>query len=500
MSTLTPQVRMRIDVTRHRQARVRRATGPSWLSTMSMLGLALGISACASSVRHDQRAVWNELSQRGMLTRAADVVASTQGATPRLAVGHVLTLEDALRLAATRSPVVKVAMAQLGMARGEQLIASAWPNPTAEAELRRGEGGDTHLGLGASIDVTALVLRASRTAPANATLRAAHFAAAAEVARHLWNVRLLYLDAQAAAEQVRLARAANAAFTAEATTAQALATSGNLTELERLTFAAAAAERELWLADREAVWSRANEVLSLAMGLSGPELGWVIEARLPTLAEKPNNNLEEAKAISQNLQLAAAVARSESAAASVGRARAQSVLPRLAIGVHAERDHDEWSVGPSAAVTVPLFDWGQGQRATAHAAMDGARADATQWALRIRGAARQARIEQQAAYVAAARYQNELVPMRTAAVGETVKLYNAMMLSVFDVLRARQAELATQQAEIDARHRALRANIMMEALAAGVLLEADPVAARFDASTNAGNAGGDAPAGGGHHP
>ena len=125
-------------------------------------------------------------------------------------------------------------------------------------------------------------------------------------------------------------------------------------------------------------------------------------ASLPALAEL------EQKALAQSLDLAwlrAEDARLERAKTS---ATWTGGLPDLRAGVHFERDHGEWEMGPTASLSLPLFDRGQGAFGIAEASQRGLYYERRARTLSVRAAASSLRARLEVAANRVKRYDEQL--------------------------------------------------------------------------------------------
>jgi outer membrane protein TolC len=124
-----------------------------------------------------------------------------------------------------------------------------------------------------------------------------------------------------------------------------------------------------------------------------------------------------------------------------------------AAGLDAERDSD-WSLGPSVDVPLPLFDWGQAQRAKARAQVIAARQRLTKTLRQVVQEVRQAQSSQVRLGVIVKQARDEVVPLQTERVRLARAVYEAgqsditpMRLAELDLLEARrkllQLELRT---------------------------------------------------------
>ena len=123
------------------------------------------------------------------------------------------------------------------------------------------------------------------------------------------------------------------------------------------------------------------------------------------------------------------------------------------IGVDAERDAGDWSVGPGISTPIPLFNWGQAKRQQAQAALIEARHDLT----RVQ---RQVIEETRRAYAALAasqgnldRVRNDLIPLQEKRREQAEAQWRGGQTDITGLLLAEQDLRAarTRQLELERR-------------------------------------------------
>jgi cobalt-zinc-cadmium efflux system outer membrane protein len=166
-------------------------------------------------------------------------------------------------------------------------------------------------------------------------------------------------------------------------------------------------------------------------------------------AESLDVKAVEQLALSRSIDLSQAQQRIVVAGQQLGYDRATALLPEMDLGAEAERE-EGWKVGPSVAISVPIFD--QGQARVGRAVMELRRAQQEHYALavRIRAAARAARDRMLGARDRALYYRDILLPLQERIVNEAQLQYNAMQVGIFQLLRDRERQIETGVAYLDA--------------------------------------------------
>ncbi len=425
-----------------------------------LIALALAAGACAPAAVD-----WDAL------TAAAD--ARTPGAArhdnenlARL-LSRPLTAESAARVAVLNNRGVRAAVEELGVAEARLSRARRLPNPTVEGAMRFEGDGRPELEVGAMIDLTDLLLLASRSGAAGAEVEAAKLGAVGSLLDLSFDTRRAFYEYQAAAELLELRRTVLSAFDASADLAQRLRDAGNITELELAHQRSLFEEARIGVRDAEVELAACRERLNVLMGLWGRGTGWRAEPRLPEIAarELALETLERT-AVDRSLELAMAKQRFSAADRRASLARAQGLLPELKAGVSAERS-DAWSVGPAVEIELPLFYQGQGEVGVANAEMRKEKERFADIAVQLRASARSAASRLIAKREAARRYESVLLPLKAKLVEQTQLEYNGMLVGLFQLLQVKRDQVEADAAYVELRRDYWIARTNVEQLLAG---------------------------------
>ncbi len=437
----------------------------------------LGATGCAPSrdelfapVREDARARLGVAPEWRSVGRASAQVSEQVDAL----LAEPLDADAAARIAVLNSPRLQAEYARLEAARARLLGARTPPNPEVEAELRFpvDGGGGAEVELGAMIPLTDLLTLGTASSAAGAELRARQRRAVAATLRVAAQGRMAYLRAAAAEARLAVRRGVAEAAAASAQLAEELRRAGNVTEFDRLLEAALAEDTAVAVRAAEAEAAAARADLAATLGLHGRRAELRLAAELPAVPPDLDPRPLEEASVAASEALAAARLELEAAGARVGLARFRSVLPGLAVGVSAERD-EGWGVGPAVALEVPLFDWGQGERAEAWAEVRRLQQAYAAQALDVRAAARRTEARLVAAHARARRLREVVVPLRRRLLARGVLQYNAMNLSPFELLILRRDLFEAELRLVEATADFWVAHAGAEALRGGALLDDD---------------------------
>jgi cobalt-zinc-cadmium efflux system outer membrane protein len=361
-----------------------------------------------------------------------------------------LTAENAVKLALLNSAQLQAAFEELGVARADLVSALRLPNPVAEGSVRFRKRESATLDFAVTEDLTQLIFLPLRNGVAQAQLEAAKASVAGRVLDLELQVRTAFYGYLADRQMLEFRETVLKALEASATVAKGLHDAGNVTELDLDTEQVLYDEAKVNFASAKTAMAASHERLSALLGLWGKGGDWQVEGRLnDPPADFPLADLES-KAIERSLDLAIIKHRFEGAAKRSNLATAEGWLPELKAGAVAEREEKQWSYGPLAEVQVPLFYQGQGEVDRAQAEMRRQQQLLKARAVQIRAAARTAATRVAAARDRAVYIKTVLLPARERILNQTQLQFNAMSVSVFQLLLARRDEVDAARSYVEA--------------------------------------------------
>lgn len=402
-----------------------------------------------------------------------------------------------------RDTVVRIALAtnrrlqarydELGISASQVASATVLRPLEVDIETRiSGDGSLDEIELDVSQDIMELLQVGQRRGVASAELSAARARAVAATVSLVAQAEMAYLDVVAAQQELELRQTAFDAASASAEIAERQRVAGNIAELALVRERDQREQARIDVARAQTENEARREALNEVLGLSGDATKWTVAGRLAELpAAAPMLDTLEKDAVGSSLDLEAIRADAEAAAGRVGLARVRAILPELSIGVAASRaDGGDWEAGPALGLGIPLFDQAQGPRARANAELRRARNEAIATAVELRARARMVRQRVLGTYAEARHLRDVILPQRQRIVDETLKQYNAMNASTFELLSARRDLVDGARQYIDALRRFWRASADARALARGAMprggLEA-PTAPSAGARTDEGH-------------
>lgn len=407
-------------------------------------------------------------------------------------LAHELTTDSAVQLALLNNHALRATFEELGLSQAGLAAAGRLPNPTFAASVRLPR--DAPRGPNAEFALTAPLLD-SLLLPLRTRMAQDQLGQVQRRVTH--EVLALVADVKSAAYSVLAQQdfRARLAVIAEVNDAAAdLARrqfdAGNIPRLELAQTQASAQQTQLDLLRADADVRAAHERLSRLLGLAGAQTNWKIAGSLPALpAVDPALDGLEAVALNQRLDFAAARAQVALAETALNLKRRTRLLPgTVALGVDTERDPGgERVTGPRLELQLPLFDQGQPEIARLAALLRQAQNRADAIAADIGSDVRSARDHLVAARTAVEYFQKTLLPQRQLVLRETLLHYNAMQVSTYELLLAKEQQQAAERMSIEALRDYWLARVELErALGSRLPASADaPVSANPPKETDA---------------
>ncbi|HKU40647.1 MAG TPA: TolC family protein [Polyangiales bacterium] len=398
-----------------------------------------------------------------------------QAETDRIAawLAKPLDADAAVQIALLRNPRLQAAFSRLGIARAGLLGASLPPNPELEAEFGFPEhDGSLHMSFAATESLTGLIALPLRRAQASAELQRAQLRAAGDALDVAYETRRAFYACQATQQELGYVRDMAAAAALIRELLERLHGAGNVTELELNEARAFEQNAQLMLEVAELAAHDARAQLWQWLGGPLTPATLQVQAQLPQVsAGLPPLAALEQRAVQRSLDLRSLDAEQLGLERRATAAQVQGVLPELRAGVYAERDDGEWEWGPVAALSLPLFNQGQGVVGAAEAARRGVEYEREARTLAIRAAVHALRARLTVAAERVRRYEEQLLPLRRQIVEQSLRQYNAMQIGVQQLLLSRSNELEAERAYVGALHGYWSLRAQLDQLLAGRLLD-----------------------------
>lgn len=413
--------------------------------------VSLLTTACVpAAARRGSHGVESALIARGD-SRAASVRFASVAPLPSIPVG-ALTLDSAARLALMRSPQMRVVLGEVGLAAADLWQASRLPNPTVDALYGfPRSGGSAVSGFGVGFSIVSALQIPLRKRVAASELRSAEHRVADAIYGMVLDIQKAFVSVQHAQQMVELRETVAGVTAASAEVARALREAGNLPALDVAAEEAMAAESVTYIAIADAELAAARAELGRFMGAGVGDSAWTIEPLLPDPSRGTwSLALVDSIAIARRMDIVSARESAEAAAHSVGLASRFRLLPDGTIGAMWEREPDGRFAGPTASITLPVFDQGGAAVARARALLAQRVAVHDALVVNTHAEVRSALAHVEAAQRRVVQLRTVVLPARRRVVAESQLQNNAMALPVFALLQARQAEIDAGQMYLDA--------------------------------------------------
>jgi outer membrane protein, heavy metal efflux system len=420
----------------------------NWLA---VLGIGLSVSACVSEDAgyQDVRNTTAARIHRDVRWDAHDSASVTQKETREL-LARPLDANAAVQVALLNNQGLQGAFEELGVARAGLVQALRIPNPSIEAALRFSRKTTPDIDLFATLSLTELLFLPMRKGVSNARMGAAKARVAGSVLDLALDVRMAFYAYQAALQQFELRKSVLDALGTSFELAKRMHAAGNTSDLSLENERALYEESKINFSQAESKLAATREELGARMGLWGAGTTWTVQPRLADAVDSdPALSTLEGRALQSSLDLEVLRHRYEAEGKLANLSKWRGWAPDLRAGVSAERQESNWSIGPAAALDLPLFYQGQGETGRAVAEMRRARKLYTETAVRVRATARGTVARLRAAAESAVYYKTVLLPLRQQIVDNTQLEYNAMSVGVFQLLQAKRDQISAAAGYVD---------------------------------------------------
>jgi outer membrane protein, heavy metal efflux system len=360
-----------------------------------------------------------------------------------------LTVESAVQISLLNNRRLQGKYEELGIAQADLVQAGLLENPGLDAEILVNGGVNTEFAIVQNF-FNILTLAAQRTI-AGSTFEGAKAELGHGLLEHAAEVRSAYYKLVGDEQAAELFRTVVAATEAAADLSERQVEAGNASRRDQALQQAQYAKATAQLARIEAQISSDREALNRLLGLWGEQIAWNLPERLSDVpSERISVDGLEALAIERRLDLAGARAELLAAGYALDLGRQLRLLNILGLGVKFEREPDgKWAKGPVITFSLPIFDQGQARIASLEGQRRRSEHALVALATDVRSQVRDSWARMVAAQDAAAFYQQQILPLRQQIVEEELRLYNGMLISVYDLLRGRQEQIDAAREYID---------------------------------------------------
>jgi cobalt-zinc-cadmium efflux system outer membrane protein len=363
-----------------------------------------------------------------------------------------LTPDEVVQIALLNNRDLQAIYSDLGVAQADLVQAGLLSNPIFNAGVFFPvSGGKPDLELNVVMNFLDLFYRPLRERVAAAQFEETKLRVTGSVLDFAAQVRAAFYAHQANEQMLEMRQTILQSLMASYEVTRRLHEAGNITDLELNRERALAEAAKLDLRSAEMAERQSREQLNDLMGIWANDTEWQTDRRLPDIPAQPMpvEGLERT-ALAQSIDLSNARQRIVVAGEQLGLDRATALVSESHFGVLGERDEGAWKVGPVLEFPVPLFDQGQARIGRAVAELRRAQQEYYAMAVRIRSAARALRDQIQGARDRALYYRDIMLPLQERIVNEAQLHYNAMQIGPVQLLRAREQQIETAVAYVEA--------------------------------------------------
>ena len=412
-----------------------------------LCALALLAAAGCASVPQEagfpqvQKDVSARTGQQIQWQRSPEDQAKARAAVRELLRGE-LTLDTAIRIALLDNRSLQAEYASLGISQADLVQAGLISNPVLFVTAIHGDPG-TELTVDLVQELIGLLTLSARKQVAGAAFEATKLRVAQSAVQLIAQVKAGYYTVEGDEQALELFQTATSATEAAAELAFRQRSAGTLSRRDQSLHQAFYAQTLLEVARTQAQMRADRERLNRLLGLWGEDTRWTLPHRLPEVpADAPPLGELERTAIERRLDLAAARRETEVVYRAAGITRSTRYLSALGVGVEFKRDPDGAKLaGPIVELGLPLFDQGQARVAGADAQVQRSEELLRALAVDIRSEVRETRDRMTASQEQARYYRDVLLPLQQTILDETLLRYNGMLLGIYDLLLAKQAQL-----------------------------------------------------------
>jgi cobalt-zinc-cadmium efflux system outer membrane protein len=370
-------------------------------------------------------------------------------------LGRELTAESAVQIALLNNRDLQARFEEIGISQADLIEAGLVSNPSFAASFRfpnrPPSGTDIEYSIAQNfLDLLVLPLRRRIAA---AQLAQTETRVADAVLKLAAEVKTAFYTVQARQQLLDRLRVISDTSETAAEFTKRLHDAGNTSDLELANQQGSYQQSRLEVAQAELQVRRDRERLNRLLGLWGPNTNWTTANHLPELP-KQEVSLQhlESRAIAQRLDLQARRMQLDLLGQSLAlRTKTRFFPSGIKVGVDTEREQDGQRVtGPTIDLALPIFNQGQGEIAKLTAQYRQAQRELEAMAVNIRSEVREARDQLIAARDLTSYIGKRLLPTQQQALNLTLQQYNFMLKGAYDLLLAKQNEVAAERSYIEA--------------------------------------------------
>ena len=424
------------------------------LALLVSLGAIAGCASPQASLDKVRETIAGRTGQRVQWLRGGPEDAEAERAVQSL-LQRELTANYAVQIALLNNRSLQARFEEIGISQADLVDAGLLTNPEFAASWRfpdRSPYG-TNAEYSITKDLLDLIVIPIRKRFAAAQLAQTETRIAHEVLTLAADVKTAFYTLQARQQLLgRLNAIAGISETAADFT-KSLHAAGNTSDLDLANQQGSYEQSRLDVAQTTLQVRSDRERLNRLLGLWGANTNWKIADHLPDIpAHEVSLAHLESLAIAQRLDLEAARMNVNLIGQSLAlRTRTRFLPAGIKVGVDTERETDGQRVtGPTLNLELPIFNQGQGAIAKLTAQYRQAERELEASAINARSEVREARDQLIAGRDVTSYIGQRLLPTRQQALNLTLQQYNFMLKGAYDLLLAKQNEVAAERSYVEA--------------------------------------------------
>jgi cobalt-zinc-cadmium efflux system outer membrane protein len=364
-----------------------------------------------------------------------------------------LTADQAVQIALLNNQHLQARLQDLGIARADLVQAGLLKNPVFAASWRFPDkaphGTDAEYSV--AEDFLDLLILPLRKRIAEEQFQNVKLSVAAQIFQIAADVKSAYFTFQAREQLITRLRLVGELNQTAADLAERQHAAGTINDLDLINQQAIYNQSEIDLRHAQTQLIADREHLNRLLGFADDQLTWTISPHLPDIPpnEIPVDDLESL-AMRQRLDLAAARAEVATLKKILSTTKGFRYFTTVDVGVDTEHGTDGQNVtGPTLSLEIPIFDQGQGRIAKVQAQFRQVQFRLEAMTIDVRSEIREAQDKMLANRDLAENYR-DLLPKRERILNLTLQQYNGMLKGPYDLLLAKESEVTTEQAYLDA--------------------------------------------------
>lgn len=353
-----------------------------------------------------------------------------------------LTLETATQIALYKNRDLQATFQDLGIAQADLVNAGLLENPFIDGELTFPKGG-VSFDLAIVQNFVGIFEIPLRKKIAESEFEEAKLKVIKEALKLAHKTRSAFYEYQTIQEIINNDKIIIEIIEASKELAQKFHKAGNINDLKLTQELVKYETLKASIAENEDKLIQSKEILNVLMGLNPEQSVWKAPRKLPH-PKSYNLSLKDAedKAIANSIDLAELRQKISTKITSLGYEKDFALFQESELGVKGAKEAEgKWEFGPKFKIPLPIFNTGEARIFRANAELSKLYDNFAESEVKLRSKVRAAIGRLKIAEARIESYQKNILPLYAKLVEESQKHYNAMLISSFDLLEAKQSQI-----------------------------------------------------------